>query len=49
MWNHIRAPPFMENDPRSGSAVSDNIVNITMLAFCNYVLPVAEKYRQVKG
>lgn len=21
MWNHIRAPPFMENDPRSGSAI----------------------------
>jgi len=26
MWNHIRAPPFMENDPRSGSAVSHYIV-----------------------
>ena len=23
MWNHIRAPPFMDSDPRSGSVVSD--------------------------
>jgi len=35
MWNHIRAPPFMENDPRSGNAVSDVdvIVNIMLLVF----------------
>jgi len=25
VWNHIRAPPFMENDPRSGSVVSSGI------------------------
>jgi len=23
MWNHIRAPPFVESDPRSGSVVSN--------------------------
>jgi len=34
MWNHIRAPPFMDNDPRSGSAVSDISYHINVL--CQY-------------
>jgi len=31
MWNHIRAPPFMESDPRSGSAVSELVAVLTCL------------------